>query len=61
MTNITQYSEDELSLLVFNIKELYEVRHHLKELTSRINERYVYSIEQLKVLQYDIDQDLNDY
>ena len=57
MQDITQYSDDELSLLVFNDEHLYRMRHNDKHLARHLNDQYIYTIDQLRVLQDDIEED----
>lgn len=54
--DITQYSEDELSLRVFNDEYLYSIRHKLR-LWAEINEMFKYTKEQRNILIDDIRQD----
>lgn len=56
-TDLTQYSDDELSMLVFNDEGLYRERHrsYLKEL---LDECFIYTEAQYETLQEDLEEDL---
>ena len=58
MTDITNYSDNELSLLVFNTASLYEDRHTILNLI--IQASYIYTDKQYKVLQDDLKEDLKE-
>ena len=53
MNNITQYSDQELSLNVFNDEYFYIERHNKPYLMALINEEFIYTPEQLAVLEQD--------
>jgi hypothetical protein len=55
--DITELSDSELSLLVFNDEELYRIRHTTK-LYDIINERYEYTDKQYALLLNDLIEDL---
>jgi len=55
--DITQYSEAELSLLVFNDEGLYSIRHQ-PQLIEVLHDCYEFTDEQLATLQGDLDADL---
>lgn len=57
--DITGYSDQELSLLVFNDVYLYNMRHN-SEFLSFINDHFVFTEEQLEVLEQDLKDDLNE-
>lgn len=56
LLNITEHSEQELSLLVFNDEDLYR-RRHQKDFMVLINETFEYTAEQLKTLKEDLEED----
>lgn len=53
-TDITMYSDNELSLLVFNNESLYRMRKQ-RDFLILIKESYVYTNEQLRVLKHDLE------
>jgi len=57
--DITQYSDSELSLIVFNDEYLYSKRHsrHLKD---TLDEFFIYTPEQWQELQQDLQDDANE-
>jgi hypothetical protein len=57
MIDIKSYSNNELSLLVFNTESLYKLINNKKELLNVINNKYKYNKYQLIQLLVDI----NDY
>ena len=62
MIDLTNYSEDELSLNVFNDESLYLIRN-TEGLKEELDERFIYTPEQLEVLFADLEDDeeeLND-
>lgn len=59
MKDIRHYSVNELSLLVFNDEFLYQWRH-TSRLIDIINDIYIYTDEQLEVLNEDLNQDLDE-
>lgn len=54
--DLTKYTDSELSLRVFNIEELYKIRH-LEGLKEEIQKRYKYTKEQEKELNTDLQND----
>ena len=60
MNNITQYSDQELSLNVFNDEYFYIERHNKPYLMALINEEFIYTPEQLAVLEQDLEDDANE-
>ena len=60
ITNIQNYSKDELSLLVFNTERLYKLRNDANKLMIAIDSQFIYTDDQLKVLMADTLQDLID-
>jgi hypothetical protein len=58
--DLTQYSENELSMLVFNIEFLYNMRRNIKELKLELDEIYDYTEEQFEILVNDIKEDLGE-
>ena len=57
MIDITQYSEDELSLNVFNDEELYKLRH-TGGLKYILDDIFIYTDEQMEILENDLADDL---
>lgn len=62
--NITEYSDNELSLIVFNDESLYCMRRRLLldiELckNSLLDEYFIYTEEQKEQLRIDLEEDLN--
>lgn len=55
-TDLTQYSENELSLMVFNDEGLYRMRNR-SYLIETLRELFIFSDEQLDVLKQDIQDD----
>lgn len=55
--DLTQYSDDELSLHVFNCEVLYRLRNHPDALAEAIDNLFIFTDEQLIVLLKDIDED----
>ena len=51
LINICKESTESLTLYVMNTQDLYDIRHNLKESTTAINNRFIYTIDQLKDLQ----------
>ena len=60
MQDITMYSDDELSMHVFNVECLYNERHNLNVLLGIVQDNFVYTQEQLEVLIQDIADDLEE-
>jgi len=58
--DLTQYSENELSMLVFNIEFLYNMRRNIKELKLELDEIYDYTEEQFEILVNDIKENLGE-
>ena len=56
MQDITEYSDQELSLQVFNTEDLYNQRHS-KDFMLLIDERFKYTPSQLQVLIEDLEDD----
>jgi len=56
MEDLREYSDDELSLRVFNDEYLYDIRH-TGDLEFIIDEYFVYTLRQYKVLQADLRED----
>ena len=59
MQDITMYSDDELSMIVFNDEFLYNGRHK-SYFIKEIEEFFIYTPEQLEVLIQDIQDDLEE-
>lgn len=53
MEDLTQYTDDELSLRVFNDEGLYNIRH-TAGLADALDSLFIYTNEQLSVLQTDL-------
>ena len=52
-TDLTNYSDSELSLVVFNDEYLYNIRHR-SHLIDTLNELFIYTDEQLEELKQDL-------
>ena len=57
MTNLTQYTDNELSLMVFNDKYFYNERKNVEYLKALISEEFIYTDEQMRVLDEDLEAD----
>jgi hypothetical protein len=57
MEDITNYTNQELSLLVFNTEYLYAERHNRQTLMALINSTYKYTDNQMAELISDLDAD----
>lgn len=57
-TDLTEYSDDELSLMVFNDEYLYNLRDKWDSLKSTIDEFFTYTDNQLETLVDDIFDDM---
>ncbi len=55
--DIRHYSDDELSLLVFNDEYYYVERHDRDYLKALLDEQFVYTDDQYKVLIKDLELD----
>lgn len=55
--DLTKTSEWDLSLHVFNIEELYKIRHFPDKLKIEIDNRFLYDEKQWNDLQNDLDKD----
>ncbi len=60
MQNLTNYSDDELSLTVFNVESLYNIKHNREYLFRVLEESYTYTDEQREQLIVDLDEDQED-
>lgn len=58
--DLTQYSDMELSMQVFNDETLYRMRRRVKDLVALLDEYFIYTNEQMKVLKQDLYSDLED-
>lgn len=56
MKDLTRYTEHELTLLVFNTEELYDIRHDT-ELFHIIAQDFTFTPTQLRVLLQDLETD----
>ena len=54
--DLRDYSDNELSLLVFNDEGLYNMRHK-RDFIEFINEYFIYTDDQLEVLKADLEDD----
>lgn len=59
MEDLTDYSEDELSLWVFNDEGLYSQRHDI-QLFDMLDELFTYTVEQKEQLLIDLEEDQED-
>ena len=57
MRDLTRYSDDELSLNVFNDEYFYIERHNADYLIALCNEEFIFTPEQLAVLMQDLTND----
>ena len=58
MINLTNYSDDELSLQVFNDEYFYIERHNTDYLQALVDEEFIYTPEQHTVLLNDLAEDV---
>ena len=56
--DITIYSDNELSLIVFNDEYLYKLRHNERALLETLNEFFIFNDEQLETLKDDLQDDV---
>lgn len=59
MINITGYSDQELSLVVFNTEFLYSIRHD-DDLWEILEVVYIFTDEQREQLEIDLEEDAGD-
>lgn len=57
MTNLTLYSDKELSLQVFNDQYFYNERTNTDYLLALVAEEFIYTPKQLEVLKQDLAED----
>lgn len=57
--DLRNYSDDELSLRVFNDEILYDIRHK-RDFIEVIDDIFIYTEEQLNILKNDLINDLNE-
>ena len=57
MQDLTQYSNGELSLWVFNDESLYNMRHHPADLGEALKSLFKYTSAQMAVLNQDLEDD----
>ena len=57
MIDLTNYSDDELSLMVFNDEYFYIERKNEDYLLALCNEEFIFTAEQLAVLKQDLADD----
>lgn len=55
--DLTEFSDAELSLLVFNTECLYNMRRNRRRLLEALNDLYIYTSAQLDELEQDLDAD----
>ena len=60
MQDLTQYSDQELSLVVFNTEYLYHLRHNESALFEVLDESFVYTDDQRAELIQDIEDEANE-
>lgn len=60
MRDLTNYSDQELSLNVFNDEYFYIERHNRPYLMALINEEFIYDQAQMSELIQDLDDDLSE-
>lgn len=58
--DLREYSDNELSLLVFNDETLYKLRRQFLIGTGLLDDMFLYTNEQLETLIEDVKQDLDD-
>lgn len=58
--DLTQHSDGELSLMVFNDEGLYRMRRNLQALLETLGELFTYTAEQLAELKQDLEDDANE-
>jgi hypothetical protein len=58
--NLTDYSDSELSIRVFNEESLYRMRHNTRLLIEALQELYIFNEAQEQELLEDIESDLNE-
>lgn len=56
-TDLTQYSDNELSLLVFNDEGLYKIRHNKFLMAIALDTLFIYTDEQYDQLVVDLEED----
>ncbi len=56
--DITEFSDDELSLIVFNDEGLYRMRRN-SQLIGYLKDLFIFTDEQLEVLEQDLKDDEN--
>ena len=57
MQDLRQYSDDELSMWVFNDESLYRIRHHPQDLGEVLSSCFKYTRAQMAVLNQDLADD----
>lgn len=55
--DITNCTENELSMIVFNVEGFYRMRHDEKRLIGALSSHYTFTDEQLDVLKQDLIED----
>jgi len=61
MKDLRDYSDQELSLMVMNDEYLYNERHNTLSLMDFIEEYFLYTTEQMAVLEQDLSDDLQEF
>lgn len=59
--NITMYTENELSLQIFNDECLYKMRRQILRNPSLLDDIFIYTNEQLKIALNDLTEDLGEF
>lgn len=59
--NITMYTENELSLLIFNDECLYKMRRQILRNPSLLDDIFIYTNEQLEIALNDLIEDLGGF
>jgi hypothetical protein len=58
--DLTQYSDDELSLVVMNDEYFYKIRKSILRDPSQLNEWFIFTDDQLEVLKTDLQEESAD-
>ena len=60
MQDITHYSDDELSLIVFNTYYYYTLRHNFYALHQAVLDNFIFTDKQYDVMAIDVEEDLKE-
>lgn len=60
MLDLTNYSDQELSLIVYNDEYFYNERNHLDYLKALISEEFIFTDEQMETLLNDLEEEANE-